>query len=88
MLDLLRYSINNDSIHVIVVEENPYFKARAVIASLEYANTKEALANNVCKDDRKKSQELVEHVYCSFGYNENKPHLYQCSRSCCFDFGS
>ena len=54
MSKIVTFSNAAFNIECIVVDDMPWFKGREVATILNYANTKQAIINNVSNDDKKK----------------------------------
>ena len=59
MSEIVEYSFNNKTIACIVVNGDPWFKAKEVATILAYANTKKAIIDNVDDDDKRKLVDLM-----------------------------
>jgi len=58
MSKIVNFSNAAFNIECIVVDDMPWFKGREVATILNYANTKQAIINNVSNDDKKTLEEL------------------------------
>ena len=58
MNKIVNFSNAAFNIECIVVDDMPWFKGREVATILNYANTKQAIINNVSNDDKKTLEEL------------------------------
>ena len=56
----MKFNFNNNAVACIIVNGNPWFKAREVATILEYANTKQAIIKNVDEDDKQTYAQLLE----------------------------
>ena len=53
MNNIVNFSNAAFNLECIVVDDMPWFKGREVATILNYANTKQAIINNVSNDDKK-----------------------------------
>ena len=58
MTEIVEFIFNNKPIACVVVGGDPWFKGKYIATLLGYADTKQAIAKNVSKDDQKKMEEL------------------------------
>ena len=58
MTDILTFSNTSFNIECIVVDGLPWFKGKQVATILGYANTKNAIINNVREQDKKRMEEI------------------------------
>jgi len=58
MNKIVNFSNAAFNIECIVIDDMPWFKGREVATILNYANTKQAIINNVSNDDKKTLEEL------------------------------
>ena len=70
MSEIVEFSFNNKPIACVVVGGDPWFKGKDIATLLDYADTKQAIAQNVSKDDRKKMEELSGVSQTPIGYRE------------------
>ena len=54
MSEIVEFSFNNKAITCIVVNGDPWFKAKEVATILAYTNTKQAIIDSVDDDDKRK----------------------------------
>ena len=60
MAEIKKFNFNNNAITCIIVNDNPWFKAREVATILGYANTKQAIIKNVDNDNKQTYEQLLE----------------------------
>ena len=59
MSEIVEFNFNNNAIACVVINGNPWFRGKDIATSLGYVDTKQAIAQNVSEDDRKKIEELI-----------------------------
>ena len=59
MSEIVEFSFNNQAITCVVVNGDPWFKAKDIATILAYANTKKAIIDNVDDDDKRKLVDLM-----------------------------
>ena len=59
MSEMVEFSFNNTTIACIVVNGDPWFKAKDVATILAYTNTNKAIIDNIDDDDKRKCVDLV-----------------------------
>ena len=59
MSEIVEFSFNNKAIACIVVNGDPWFKAKDVATILAYANTTKEIIDNVDDDDKRKLVDLM-----------------------------
>ena len=59
MSELIQFNFNNRSISCIIVDGNPWFKAKEVATILGYVNTKKAIIDHVDDEDKTKMDALM-----------------------------
>ena len=58
MSEIVELKSNNKAIACIVVNGNPWFKAKDVATILSYTNTKKAIVDHVDDEDKKRREEI------------------------------
>ena len=88
MSEIVEFNFNSNTIACIVVNGNPWFKAKEVATILGYANTKQAIITNVDSDDKQTYDKILETLQVGgqsdrpVEYNEKKTrYIYQRTKS-------
>ena len=72
MSEIVEFSFNNKAIACIVVNGDPWFKAKEVATILAYTNTNKAIIDNVDDDDKRKLVDLM---------GDSQPHMVYTDRN-------
>ena len=60
MAEINKYNFNDNAVTCIIVNDNPWFKAKEVATILGYANTKQAIIKKVDDDDKQTVEQLLD----------------------------
>ena len=60
MAEINKYNFNDNAVTCIIVNDNPWFKAKEVTTILGYATTKQAIIKQVDDDDKQTIEQLLD----------------------------